>query len=176
MDLTRIDLLLARHSGLIRKVAWAYCRDATDREDVVQEIVVQLWRAQARFDPSLRESTWVARIALNVAISFHRREQRHRRGRELLDEPLASDGAVDGAAAASRDEESTRLRAAIEQLGPLDRALVLLHLEGEEHMAIAATLGISVGNVATKLWRLKERLRGALAPAVAGKETRDGTR
>ncbi|MBL8842062.1 MAG: sigma-70 family RNA polymerase sigma factor [Planctomycetes bacterium] len=170
MDTSRLDELLRRHAGLIQKVAWAYCRDATDRTDVVQEIAVQLWRAHGRYDPRLRESTWVARIALNVAISFHRREERHRRHRAPQAEapessPQPIDPAAAGADAASRDEEAARLRGAIEKLGALDRALVLLHLEGHDHGEIAAALGITAGNVATKWWRIKERLRGALAPA-----------
>ncbi len=173
MEPTRLTELLKRHAGLIHKVAWAYCRDAADREDVVQEIAVQLWRAHHRYDPRFRESTWIARIALNVAISFQRRERRHKDKREPLEPHAIRLVAV----TEERGDAAERLRAAIDALGPLDKALVLLHLEGEEHAAIAETLGISPGNVATKLWRIKERLRGTLTPAVdASKEERDGTR
>ena len=78
MDQDSLQELIARHSRLIRHVACAWCRDATDHEDVVQEVLVQLWRSAERYDPRFAETTWVYRIALNVAISFHLRESRHR--------------------------------------------------------------------------------------------------
>ena len=80
MDPQTFTDLFRRHAGLIHKIAYAYCRDATDREDVVQEIAVQIWRSWHRYDGSFKESTWIYRIALNVAISFHRRERRHQHG------------------------------------------------------------------------------------------------
>src|SRR5262245_40973433 len=85
MDATRFSDLIRRNASLIQKVAYAYCRDATDREDVVQEIAMQLWRVRDRYDARWKETTWVYRIALNVAISFHRRERRHRERRESID-------------------------------------------------------------------------------------------
>jgi RNA polymerase sigma-70 factor (ECF subfamily) len=78
MDTSEFTDLIRRHAGLIHKIAYAYCRGATDREDVVQEIAVQLWRSRDRYDERYRHTTWIYRIALNVAISFYRRERRHR--------------------------------------------------------------------------------------------------
>jgi len=66
---------LDRHRGILFKVADAYCRDAASREDLVQDIVLQLWRAYPRFDDRARFSTWMYRIAVNVAISFYRSER-----------------------------------------------------------------------------------------------------
>ena len=148
--------LLWRHAGLIHKIAYAYCRDATDREDVVQEIAVQLWRSRERYDPRQRETTWVYRIALNVAISFQRRERRHRERRASIeDQPIA------GVEAAEPGEHVELMLRCIDDLGPLDKALVLLYLDGNDHASIADVLGISVSNVGTKLFRIKERLRVA---------------
>ena len=67
---------LERHRGILFQVAYAYCRDAARREDLVQEIVLQLWRAYPRFDGRASFSTWMYRIAVNVAISFYRGERR----------------------------------------------------------------------------------------------------
>ena len=64
--------LLERHRGIVFKVAATYCRNPADREDVAQEIVTQLWRAFPKFDATRTFSTWMYRIALNVAISFVR--------------------------------------------------------------------------------------------------------
>src|SRR5580658_1169800 len=73
---------LDRHRGVLVKVAGAYCRDAAGREDLIAEIVAQLWRAYGRFDERAAFSTWMYRIAVNVAISFHRSEMRKSRNVE----------------------------------------------------------------------------------------------
>src|SRR5262245_49377216 len=66
--------LLAQHQGILFEVTRAYCRNPDDREDLAQEIVLQLWRSFGRYDTALTFSTWMYRIALNVSISFFRRE------------------------------------------------------------------------------------------------------
>ncbi len=158
MDVSEFTDLLQQHAGLIHKIAHAYCRNATDREDVVQEIAVQLWRARTRYDERFRQTTWIYRIALNVAISFYRRERRHRERRlPLVGHLLAvSTEVVPG-------EEVQQLMRCIDELGPLDKALVLLSLDGHDHQSIADVLGISVSNVGTKLGRIRDKLRVALA-------------
>lgn len=148
--------LIRRHSGLIHKVAYAYCRNVTDREDVVQEIAAQLWRSRDRYDERLRETTWVYRVALNVAISFHRRERRHREQRASID-----DHAVAIAERVEPSEDVVFLMRCIGDLGALEKALVLLYLDGNDHASIAEVLGISVSNVGTKLFRIKDKLRAA---------------
>ncbi len=156
MDTARFTDLIRQHAGLIHKIAWAYCRDATDREEVVQEIAVQLWRSRERYDDRFRQTTWIYRIALNVAISFQRKERRHREGRESFDEHAFT------VTAAPEDEggENVRiLRQCIDGLAALDKALVLLALDGNDHASIAEVLGISTSNVGTKLARIKNRLR-----------------
>ncbi|MCA8965635.1 MAG: sigma-70 family RNA polymerase sigma factor [Planctomycetes bacterium] len=169
MDVPRFTDLLRRHAGLIHKIAYAYCRDNTDREDVVQEVAVQLWRCRDRYDPAFAETTWIYRIALNVAISFHRRERRHRARRSAGDVH-----AITIAAGADEPSEAVQeLLRCIDDLGPLDKALVLLHLDGNQHAAIGEVLGISVSNVGTKLGRIKERLREALEGARERRQEQD---
>ena len=156
MEASPFTDLLRRHAGLIHKVAHAYCRDASDREDVVQEIVLQLWRSRERYDERFRETTWIYRIALNVAISFHRRERRHHVKRtELEEHPIAIAETV------APGEDVQLLLACIDGLAALDKALVLLYLDGNDHASIADVLGISVSNVGTKLHRIKDKLRVA---------------
>jgi RNA polymerase sigma-70 factor (ECF subfamily) len=173
MDSTEFTALIRRHAGLIHKIALAYCRNATDREDVVQEIAVQLWRSRDRYDPRFRETTWIYRIALNVAISFHRRERRHRDRATPVDEHVIVVEPVEPS------DEVQRLLRCIDDLGALDRALVVLYLEGHDHASIAEILGISVSNVGTKIGRIKVRLRTALedrARANLPEEESHGTR
>jgi RNA polymerase sigma-70 factor (ECF subfamily) len=156
MDAPELIALITRHRRLIHKVAYAYCRNASDREDLVQEIAIQLWRARDRYDPRYRETTWIYRIALNVAISAYRRARRHAASLPLelavtLAEPAAPTG------------DLALLLACIAELGPLDRALVLLYLDDNDHAQIADVLGLSVTNVGTRLGRIKDRLRAAFA-------------
>lgn len=154
MDTAEFTDLLRRHAGLIHKIAYAYCRDATDREDVVQEIAVQLWRSRDRYDERYRQTTWIYRIALNVAISFHRRERRHREN--SLPTDVEAFVAIEPVKPRS---DVLRLLRCVDQLDALEKALVLLYLDGNDHASIAEVLGISVSNVGTKLGRIKEKLR-----------------
>jgi RNA polymerase sigma factor (sigma-70 family) len=64
---------LESHKGIVFKVCQTYCQQAAERKDLAQEIIIQLWKAFPRYDPAFRASTWVYRIALNVAISYHRK-------------------------------------------------------------------------------------------------------
>src|SRR5271166_6867984 len=70
----RFQTLVDQHKKILYKVCNSYCRNRDDREDLAQEIIVQLWRSFGTFDERFRFSTWMYRIALNVAISFYRRE------------------------------------------------------------------------------------------------------
>lgn len=170
MNADETTLWIERHARLIQRIAYAYGRDRADREDIAQEIAIQLWRARPGFDPALRETTWVYRIALNVAISFLRRQRRHRERRSEVDpQALALEEA-------DRPEENVeRMLQLIAGLNPYDRALVLLVFEGNDHATIASVLGISVSNVGTRLTRIKDKLRRSLTRADSVEE-RNGTR
>ena len=156
MDTAEFTEILRKHAGLIHRIAYAYCRDRTDREDVVQEIAAQLWRSRERYDERYRHTTWIYRIALNVAISLHRREHRNRRRAHPLEEERFFIESVEPS------EEMELLLSAIDALNALERALVLLYLDGNNHTEIGEVLGISVSNVGTKLARIKTKLRTAV--------------
>lgn len=165
MEAPQLTELIRRHAGLIHKIAYAYCRDATDREDVVQDVAVQLWRSRHRYDERYKETTWVYRIALNVAISFHRRERGHRERRLSIDDHAIT---IAAAMEVEPSEDVQLLLRCIDGLGALDKALVVLYLDGNDHASIADVLGISVSNVGTKLLRIKDRLRVAFEERAHG--------
>ena len=151
----RFQSLLEEHKKILYKVCRSYCRNPGDRDDLAQEIIVQLWRSFRAFDQRVRFSTWMYRIALNVAISFYRRENVRTRhvlpGSEHLLEAI--DETED------RSEEVELLYRWIEELDPLNKALAILYLDGNSYQETAEVLGISATNVATKISRLKETLR-----------------
>ena len=153
--------VLERNRGLVFKVANGYGRDADDRADLAQEIAAQLWRAWPAYDPSRALATWMYRIALNVAISHLRGRSRHDAHHVPLDE---SHEAIEGAAEDADADRLRTLQQLIACLDPLDRALVLLYLDERSHREIAEILGLSETNVATRIGRLKQRLRDRLCP------------
>jgi RNA polymerase sigma-70 factor (ECF subfamily) len=153
--------LLERHGGIIRKVAAAYSRTAADRHDLMQEIRLQLWRAYPRYSPARPFSTWMYRVALNVAISFLRGPGNPSR-QFLALEQGGADFIDASTSATDSDERVAALRRVIELFDPLNRALLLLYLDERSYREIAEILGLSETNVATKLARLKERIRREL--------------
>lgn len=161
----RFAAQLARHRGIVLKVARAYCHHGEDSKDLIQEISIQAWRAFPSFAPERAQfSTWLYRIALNVAISQLRHQRLHQQHHaqadpgQLEQRAQIADTAEDAAALA-------QLNAVIRSLPPLDRALLLLHLDGCSHQQIGAVLGISPGNAATRLHRLRQQLRQRLNPS-----------
>lgn len=154
--------LLQQHAGIVFKVANTYARLPEDRADLAQEISAQLWHAWPRYDPARSVSTWMYRVALNVAIS-HVRVQAVRQCHDTV--PLDED-LHDLADVAAPDHESEQhlhlLQAFIARQPPLDRALLLLYLDERPQREIAEILGITESNVSTKIGRLKQRIRDEL--------------
>lgn len=152
--------LLEGHRRIVFKVANTYAWHPDDRADLAQEIAAQLWRAFPGYDPARSFSTWMYRVALNVAISHVRNDAQRQRHAVPLDEDLhdiAAEG-VDHEA----DQQVRALHRFIAQLEPLNRALLLLYLDDRSHRETAEILGISESNVATKLGRLKQRIRNEI--------------
>ncbi|MEO8044976.1 MAG: sigma-70 family RNA polymerase sigma factor [Spartobacteria bacterium] len=152
--------LLEQHAGIIRKVAFGYTNTFADREDLAQEITLQLWRAYPRYSPERPFSTWMYRVALNVAISFLRRHT-HPVRQTLSLEENEIDVVDENVARSEPDERVALLQQVIAALPPLDRGLLLLYLDDHSYREIAAVLGLTETNVATKLNRLKGRVRAA---------------
>lgn len=156
--------LLEANRRIIFKVVNGYCRNPADREDLAQDIVTQVWRAFPRFDPRRKFSTWMYRIALNVAISFVRSSSFRGQHTVPLDE-AHHDVTCHAPREGESDEKIRQLYGFIDQLDELNRALALLYLDECSYRDIADVLGITETNVATKIGRLKQRLRrDLLAP------------
>lgn len=151
----RFQALLDEHKKILYKVCNLYCRNRDDRDDLAQEIVIQLWRSFASFDARGQFSTWMYRVALNVAISFYRLESTRTKHVISDDQRLlnVSDEST------SQSEDLRLLYEFIAGLDPLNKALILLYLDGNNYQEIAGVLGISETNVATKISRLKKTMK-----------------
>jgi RNA polymerase sigma-70 factor (ECF subfamily) len=150
--------LLEEHKKILFKIASSYCPYPADRDDLVQEMTLQLWRSFGRYDDRQRFSTWMYRVSLNVAISFYRREARRSRATVPAGDAIL-DIAVAETAVLAINDDLRMLHRFIQQLDELDRALIILYLDGNRHDTIAEVLGISESNVGTKISRIKQRLR-----------------
>jgi len=160
----RFTRSLTAHRGIVRKVARAWSADEEERLDLEQEILMQVWRAWHAYDPARSFSTWMYRIALNVALSWQRRSAwKQAFHDEWDDERLAGVPASDDDA--QDDDHETLLRQVMARLPPMDRALLLLYLEDRSQREMAEVLGISDSNVSTRLNRLRQRLRAEHGPA-----------
>lgn len=147
--------LLQEHQRLIYRVAGSYARARADIEDLAQEIAAQAWRAFPSYDTQRRFSTWLYRIALNVAISWLRVEA-PRRQRSVAYDARIHDPAVGDDAGA--DDASAILHGFIDSQAPLDRAVLLLYLDERPLAEISEILGITTTNLTTKINRLKQKL------------------
>lgn len=150
-------LVMEANKGILYKVAYSYCKDPNDRQDLIQEIILKLWRSFDDYDGQFRHSTWIYRIALNTAISFYRKE----RSRKALSRSFAENvfQVADPGADVPIEEKSLLLHRFIADLKDLDKALMLLYLEDKSHKEIAEIIGITETNVATKISRLKQALK-----------------
>jgi len=147
--------LLNQHRGIIYKICRMYCADTEDRQDLFQEIVLQLWKAYPAFKEDANISTWMYRIGMNTAISNYRKEKRRQSptafSNMLFEIPDLTDSH-------EIPPETAPLYKAIGQLSTIEKAIVLLYLEEKTYEEIAGILGIGKSNVGVKINRIKGKL------------------
>lgn len=149
---------IKENQNSIYKIASFYTKTLDDRNDLVQEIIYQLWKSFDTFSQKSSLSTWMYRVALNVAIHHLKTSKR-----AILTVPLNEQFLDFHEADTSDMEEKWRLfKYRIDNLNLLDKGIVLLYLENKSHEEIAKIIGISVSNVGTKLSRIKEKLKQQL--------------
>lgn len=148
--------LVKQHQGLIHKVALMYESDPEARNDLFQEIVLQLWKSFPSFRGEAKITTWMYRIALNTAISGLRRKNRKLPTEDIHDRHL---NISENQEADHFEEDLQRLQWAIRQLSEIDRAMILMALEEVPYEEIAETIGITQNNVRVRMNRIRERLR-----------------
>ncbi|HYC30199.1 MAG TPA: sigma-70 family RNA polymerase sigma factor [Chitinophagaceae bacterium] len=148
--------LVNEHQPLIHKVCNLYGHSMPDREDLFQEIVIQLWKAYPKFRGESKFSTWLYRIALNTAISGLRKQRNHITS--LEPERLPVD-IQEEAYNTQKEEQLQQMYSAIRQLSELERALVMLYLEDRSYDEMEDILGINQNNLRVKMNRVKEKLR-----------------
>jgi len=163
--------LYERYRPALGRLAGAYVDATEDREDLVQEIAAAVWQALPNFRAEASERTWLYRIAHNVALTasakLRTRGKREAGPAEAVDFPSAERTAEQQVLA---DEKRQMLLDAIRGLAPVDRQLVVLHLEGLSYGEMEYVAGLSEGALAVRLTRIRERLRKAIRAKEVGDE------
>jgi RNA polymerase sigma-70 factor (ECF subfamily) len=147
--------LVGKHKGAILKVCALYTRRADEKDDLFQEIIIQLWKSWPNFKGLSKFSTWLYRIALNTAISGLRKKKTDVILMSAEDLPHFPD--TDDYR--EKEEKLKALYDAIRQLPEIDRAVVLLYLEDKNYEEMEDILGISQGTLRVKMNRAKEKLK-----------------
>ena len=152
---TVFDSWLSTYKGVLFKVVRAYAFTRHDQEDLFQEIATQVWISVPSFEGNSAPSTWIYRVALNTAISWSRKELRHR---DKIKEALDGDEAALRPNDSEIDPRLDWLYEQITQLNELDRSLTLLLLDGFSYKEMADALGMSETNVGVRIHRIKAYL------------------
>ena len=150
-------LVIEQHKGIIYKIANSFKKDEEDKKDLVQEIIFQLWRSFSTYDHRTKISTWMYRVALNVAITSYRKEKRKNELIKPLNDAMITFTVEEEPGI--NDSDLQVLQQFINELKELDRALMLLYLEEKSGKEIAEILGLSETNIRTKINRIKEGLK-----------------
>jgi RNA polymerase sigma-70 factor, ECF subfamily len=148
--------LINEHQGLIHKICFMYEQDGDARNDLFQEIVLQLWKSFPTFRGEAKITTWMYRIALNTAISGYRRQKRHIKTENLQDLHL---NISENFSRDEQEEDFQRLQLAIMHLSEIERAMIMMALEEVPYDEIAETIGITQNNVRVRMNRIREKLR-----------------
>jgi RNA polymerase sigma-70 factor (ECF subfamily) len=148
---------LAGHKGILFKVVHAYAFEHADRQDLFQEIAIQVWRSVDAFRGESSVPTWMYRVALNTALAWRRREHRPQRGKEPLE---GAESLLTTESSAKPDPRLEWLYRQIAQLKDVDRSVALLLLDGFSYKEIASITGLTESNVGVKINRIKSALAG----------------
>jgi RNA polymerase sigma-70 factor (ECF subfamily) len=155
----QFDRVFAANRAALARLTASYARTAADRDDLLQEIGIALWRALPRFRGDCSERTFLFRIAHNRCIThaMRRRETVSLDDAGLPDERIGTAAAAE--AEAAEEQERRRLLEAIRRLPVIYREVTVLVLEGLEYKEIADVVGISETNVGVRLNRARRKLQ-----------------
>jgi len=150
--------IIKENEGLIFKVVKVYTYTSEDEQDLYQEIIYQLWKSFPFFRAEAKVSTWMYRIALNTAIACLNKEKRRSKHLPidglLINSTLAND--------TIKEEQVAILYAQIKQLNAVEKGIILLYLEDKPYEEIASITGFTVTNIATRLGRIKQKIKSQI--------------
>lgn len=154
--------LINQHKGILYKASRIYADSTEDREDLQQEILIQLWKSYQNFKGNSEFSTWMYRVAINTAITYLKKEKQRNSNQTTYDhqyEILQEDYNP------KKDKQLDVFYHAVQELNPLEKAVIFYFMEGMSHKEIGNNLGLSEGNARVKLNRTKEKIQQIIKKA-----------
>ena len=148
--------ILEKNIGIIIKIARAYSRTLHDKEDLINDITLELWKSFARFKGGSKISTWIYRVALNTSMNYKRKKEKDKLF--FLDD-LKEFESLNWLNEQQDSSHSDILYLCIDELNDLNKAIILLYLDGNSHEEISDITGISKTNVGTRIGRIKEQIK-----------------
>jgi len=145
-----------QNRAMLFKICRIYQDDAGDRDDLLQEIILQLWQVFDTYRGESKITSWMYRVALNTAIVFFKKQKRRPDSEQI---PAGFDYADEPSAAGEKEEQLALFYKAVRQLNKVEKALIYLYMEDRPYEEIAETLGISQVNVRVRLNRVKNKLK-----------------
>ncbi|MGW8316453.1 MAG: RNA polymerase sigma factor [Bacteroidales bacterium] len=147
--------ILEDHIGILLKISKAYTGTSQDREDLINDMTFELWKAYPGFKGRSKVSTWMYRVALNTALNYKRNS---RKKPDFLMEAIEISRDAPSPES-DTDPQVELLYDCIAELDEFNKAIILLYLDGYRHEEIAGITGITKTNVGTRISRIKEQLR-----------------
>ncbi len=144
------------HRRLLYKVVQGYCSNKAEQEDVIQDIIFELIRSYDKFDHRVKVTTWMYKVAFNVAISHYRKLRTRQKHMMAMPEKLIL---IDESKSNQVHADLLLLRQFIQELEPINRAIMIMYLDENTHAEISEAMGMSVSNVGTKINRIKKQLK-----------------
>ncbi|MCA6067369.1 RNA polymerase sigma factor [Chryseobacterium sp. RG1] len=151
--------LINQHKGILYKASRIYADSIEDREDLQQEIMIQLWKSYQTFKGNSEFSTWMYRVAINTAITFFKKEKQ--RTNHHTDTPHHFEFQNEEYNP-SKDKQLEIFYKAVQELKPLEKAIIFYFMEGLSHKEIGNNMGLSEGNARVKLNRTKEKIQNII--------------
>lgn len=146
--------LVNANIGIAYKVSLIYFKGQKDQEDVLQEMMYQLWRSFDSFDSRSKFSTWMYSVCLNTALTYRRKSSRHETTAMVVEHEQ-----IPNPPEANREDAISALYQAIATLSPINRAVIMLYLEELSYEEIGEIMGLSRSNVSVRLVRSKKELQ-----------------
>ncbi|MFH4966431.1 sigma-70 family RNA polymerase sigma factor [Gaetbulibacter sp. M235] len=143
---------IQKHQGILHKICFIYSNSNADKEDLYQEIVLQLWKSYPLFRNEAKFSTWMYRVALNTAITLNKKAALFENHKTQLRDEYSIAEDID------YSEDIKILYKAISKLSKIEKAVIMLWLEEKAYSEIAEIIGISEKYVSVKLVRSKKKL------------------
>jgi RNA polymerase sigma-70 factor, ECF subfamily len=148
--------ILEKNIGIIIKIARAYSKTVHDKEDLINDITLELWKSFGRFKGDSKISTWIYRIALNTSMNYKRKRENDRL---FFFDDLKHMENLSWLIEQADSSQSEILYQCIDELNQLNKAIILLYLDGNSHDEISDITGISKTNVGTRIGRIKEQIK-----------------